>query len=65
MATVATIFVVITSIIGTIAGTASAIAPMIDPLSKLGQWVAWFASCPVGHSPRVVETKALPPKDSK
>jgi len=65
MATVTTIIFYVLAAIGTVATTASAIAPMIEPASKLGQWVAWIASCPAGHSPRVVETKALPPKDSK
>lgn len=48
--------------IGTIVSTASAAAKFIDPLSPLGQWVAWVASCPIGHSPRVVKTVRLPSK---
>jgi hypothetical protein len=54
------ILLYVTSAIGTIVTAASAAAKFIDPLSPLGQWVAWVASCPIGHSPRVVKTVRLP-----
>lgn len=51
--------------IGTIVTAASAAAKFIDPLSKLGQWVAWVASCPIGHSPRVIAPVLLPTTAAK
>jgi hypothetical protein len=60
MATLLTVLLYVTSGIGSIATIASAASKFIDPESDLGKWVAWIASCPVGHSP-----KALAAKESK
>lgn len=58
MATLTTVFLVVTSGIGTIAGFASVLAKFIDPASELGKWVAWVASCPIGHSPKALSAKS-------
>ena len=55
-----TILVQILAALGAIVTAASVAAKFIDPLSKLGQWVAWVASCPIGHSPRVIAPVLLP-----
>jgi len=44
---------------------ASVAAKFIDPLSKIGQWVAWVASCPIGHSPRIIAPVLLPTTEAK
>ena len=55
-----TILIQILAALGAIVTAASVAAKFIDPLSKLGQWVAWVASCPTGHSPRIIAPVLLP-----
>lgn len=38
--------------VGGIVTAASSIAPLFPRDSTIGQWIAWVASCPIGHHPK-------------
>jgi hypothetical protein len=47
-------------IIGAIAGIATLIAPFLPRESIAGKWLAWIASCPIGHQPIATAPKSEP-----